>query len=122
MVGGCLEALGATVTYAGRGGIARPPSDPRAGDGGLEELCLGQLVEDGHISVSTTDPQISARRYAAYLVAYQCLVALGVAPDPPIAREAFMAGDSWSPFNGLATRIDTERGTAEGPAIDCAMP
>lgn len=123
LTGGCLRELGVTVSYAGPGGILRPPSDePRDKSPAPLELCMSQLDADGHITLST-EPDVQARRYEAYLVAYQCLVALGADPASPVARNAFVSGQSsWSPFDGLMSRVDPSQGIVEGPIVECSVP
>lgn len=123
LVGGCLESFGVAVSYAGGGGIYRfpnPSQQPR--EEALVDLCFRTMANQGLVSFSETDPVIARRRYEAYLVAFECLTEEGVDPDPPISLDAFLDGQSWSPFNGIPNFVNSEEGIIEGPAVECAVP
>jgi hypothetical protein len=77
----------------------------------------------GLVDLSEDDPEVATRRYVAYLASYQCLKSIGREPDnPPPPLEDFVDGQPWSPFDGIATFVNTEEGILEGPAVECAIP
>jgi len=77
----------------------------------------------GLVDLSENDAKVARRRYNAYLASYQCLKSLGREPDnPPPPLEEFISGQPWSPFDGIATFVNTEEGTLEGPTVECSVP
>jgi hypothetical protein len=123
LVGRCLRHLGVTVWYAGAGGIYRPndSSQPHRAPA-LQDLCLEAFAEHGVVALDSNEPTTREKRYQAYLSAYQCLSDLGLDVDPPPSRQAFQAGENWSPFNGVPTDVNNQRRALEGPAVECAVP
>lgn len=123
LIGDCLASFGVAVTYAGAGGVLRPPNPTQqAREDALLQLCLETMGRLGLVSLSESDPDVVRRRYDGYIGAYYCLTQKGIDVEAPPSFDAFLDGQPWSPFNRVPTIVNTEKGRLEGAAVECAVP
>ncbi|MFQ5524192.1 MAG: hypothetical protein ACE5F5_11565 [Acidimicrobiia bacterium] len=121
LLGGCVAHFGFTVLYAGAGGVYSDSNETQQGRLiEVVEACRTAMQTRGLVSL-VDDIETRTMRYEAYLAAYECLIEIGLVPEPPPSLDAYLDGALWYPFDNVGVEIGAD-GTVSGPRVECAVP